>query len=81
MILTATRFFGWKVVTNGTLSIAVLFATTLFKISTLDLVDARSFPLLVTSSGYLRDEKKVSILAASMSKSASSLQISRSLRN
>ena len=81
MILTAARFLGWKVVTNGTLSIAVLFATTLFKISTLDLVDARTLPLLMTSSGYPRDAKKVSILAASMSKSASSLQILRRLRN
>ena len=60
MILTATRFLGWKVVTNGTLSIAVLFARTLFKISTLDLVDARSLPFLMTPSGYPRDAKKVS---------------------
>ena len=41
MMLTATRFLGWNVVANGTSSIAALFATTLFKISTLDLVDAR----------------------------------------
>ena len=52
-----------------------------FKISALDLVDARSLPLLMRSFGYPRAAKKVSIFAASMSKSASSLQILRSLRN
>ena len=32
MIFLATRFLGWKVVTNGTPSLAVLFAAPLFKI-------------------------------------------------
>ena len=47
MIFPATRLLGWKVVTKGTLLSAVLFAASLFKISAFDLVDARSFPLLI----------------------------------
>ena len=57
------------------------FAASLFNILALGLVDARSLPLLMRSFGYPRAPKKVSILAASMSKSASSLQILLSLRN
>ena len=49
MIFTATRFLGWKVVPTGTLSLAALFAAPLFKISTLDVADARSLPLLMRS--------------------------------
>ena len=63
------------------LSIVMLFAASLFKISAYDLLDARSLPLLMRSIGYLRAAKRVSILAALVSKSASSLQSSHSLRN
>ena len=51
MIFTATRFLGWKVVPTGTLSLAVLIAAPLFKISALDVADARSLPLLMRSLG------------------------------
>ena len=67
--------------TKGTLCLAMLLAASLFKISALDLVDARSLPYLMRSFGYPRAVKKVSIFAASISKSASSAQILRSLRN
>ena len=56
--------------TKDTLPLAMLFAGSLFKISALDLVDARSLALLMMSFGYPRAAKKVSIFAASMSKSA-----------
>ena len=51
MILQASRFMGWKVVTNGTLSFAVLLPALPSKISALDLVVARSLPLLIRSFG------------------------------
>ena len=51
MILQGSRFMGWKVVTNGTLSFAVLFPALLSKISALDLVDARCLPLLIRLFG------------------------------
>lgn len=44
MIFTATRFLGLPA---GTLSLAVLFAAPLLKISALDVADARSLPLLM----------------------------------
>ena len=81
IIFSTTRLLRWKVVTKGTLTLAMLLAASLFKISALDLVYDRSLPLLMRSFGYPRAVKKVSIFAASMSKSASSLQILRSLRN
>ena len=81
IIFSTTRLLGWKVVTKGTLTLAMSLAASLFKISALDLVYDRSLPLLMRSFGYPRAVKKVSIFAASMSKSASSLQILRSLRN
>ena len=82
IIFSATRLLGWKVVTKGTLSFVMLLAVSLFKISALnDLFDARYFPLLMRSFDYRRAAKKVSIFAASMPKSESSLQILRSLRN
>ena len=56
--------------TKGSLSLAMLFAASLFKISALDLVDASSLPLLMRSFGYPRAAKRVSSFAASMSKSA-----------
>ena len=68
-------------VTNGTLSFVMLLVVSLFKISALDMVDARFLPLLMRSFGYPRASKKVCILADSMLKSESSLQILRSLRN
>ena len=51
MILPASRFMGWKVLTDGTLSLALLLAPSIFKISALDLVDACSFSLLMGSFG------------------------------
>ena len=51
MILPASRFMGWKVLNAGTLSLALLLAASIFKISALDLVDACSFPLLIGSFG------------------------------
>ena len=57
MIFTANRFLGWKGVPTGTLSLAVLFAAPLFKISALDVADARSLPLLMRSFGYPRAAK------------------------
>ena len=57
MIFTATRFLGWKVVPTGTLSLVVLFAAPLFKISAFDVADARSLPLLMRSFGYPRAAK------------------------
>ena len=82
IIFLTTRLLGLgKVVTKGTLTLAMLLAASLFKISALDLIYDRSLPLLMRSFGYPRAVKKVSIFAASMSKSASSLQILRSLRN
>ena len=51
MILQASRFMGWKVLTDGTLSLALLLAASLFKISALDLVDACSFSLPMRSFG------------------------------
>ena len=80
-IIFLTRLLGRKVVRKGTLSLAMLLAATLFKISALDLVDACSLPLLMRSFRYPHAARKISIFAASMSKSASSLQILRSLRN
>ena len=62
MIFSATRLLGWNVVTNGTLSFVMLLAASLFKISALDMVDARSLPLLMRSFGYPRAAKKVSIM-------------------
>ena len=81
IIFSTTRLLWWKVVKKGTLSLGMLLATSLFKILALDLVDARSLSLPMRSFGFPRAAKKVSIFAASMSKSASSLQILRSLRN
>ena len=52
IIFSTTRLLGWKVVTKGTLSLAMLLAASLFKISALDLVDARSLPFLMRSFGY-----------------------------
>ena len=75
IIFSTTRLLGWEVVTKGTLSLAMLLAASLFKISALGLVDARSLPFLIWSFGYPCAVKKASIFAASMSKSASSLQI------
>ena len=46
---------------KGTLSLAMLLAATLFKISALDLVDACSLPLLMRSFRYLRAARKISI--------------------
>ena len=74
MILSATRLLGWKVVTKGTLSIVMLFAASLFKISVLDLVDACSLPLLMRSFGYPR-----AFLAASMSNRSTDLTQSEKL--
>ena len=66
---------------KGTPLPAMLIAASLFKISALDVVEARSLALLMMSFGHPRAAKKVSIFLASMSKSASSLQILRSMRN
>ena len=81
MIFLATRLLGWKKATKGSLSLAMLFAASLFKKSALDLVDGSSLPLLMRSFGYPRAAKRVSSFAASMSKSAWLLQIYRSVKN
>ena len=70
MIFLATRLLGWKKATKGSLSLAMLFAASLFKKSALDLVDGSSLPLLMRSFGYPRAAKRVYSFAASMSKSA-----------
>ena len=51
MILLASWFMGWKVVTIGALSLAVLLAASILRISAPNLVDARSLSLLMRSSG------------------------------
>ena len=48
--------------TKGTLSLAMLLAASPFKISALDLVDARSLPLLIRSFGYPFAEKRSPLL-------------------
>ena len=74
MILSATGLLGWKVGAKGTLSIVMLFAASLFKISVLDLVDACSLLLLMRSFGYPR-----AFLAASMSNRSTDLKQSEKL--
>ena len=51
MILPASRFMGWKVLTDGTLSLALLLEASLCKISALGLVDGCSFSPLMRSFG------------------------------
>ena len=58
IIFSTTRLLGWKVVTKGTLTLAMLLAASLFKISALDLVYDRSLPFLMRSFGYPRAVKK-----------------------
>ena len=48
-------------------SIISVVVCSIFKMSALDLVDARSLPLPMMSFGYPRRTKKVSIFAVSMS--------------
>ena len=63
IIFSTTRLLGLgKVVTKGTLTLAMLLAASLFKISSLDLVYDRSLPLLMRSLGYPRAVKRSSFL-------------------
>ena len=58
IIFSTTSLLGWKVLAKDILSLAMLLAASLFKISALDLVYDRSLPLLMRSFGYPRAVKR-----------------------